>query len=1239
MDEHDDHEFRDPQMEAEHQAALDLVRPEEATHVAVQNGAWFDPATWEGGQVPDPGSIVHIPEGITVGYNGTSDSSINKIRVDGKLDFTTDTDTKLVVDTMVVQPGAVLEIGTADDPIQSDHTANIVFADNGSVNDLDWDVRQLSRGLINLGDLEMHGEDKTSFMRVATDPMAGDSSITLASAPSNWQVGDTIVLTGTTYVPKSGTSYRGSQDEVLTIASIDGATVTFEETLEYSHDTPASELKAYAANMTRNITLESQNTAEVDHRGHVMSMHSNNVAIENAAFVGLGRTDKSEPLDDREVVPGSGGYNSYEATVVRGDVADNMRGRYAVHLHRTGADDDAATIEGSVVWGSPGWGMVSHDSHADFIDNVAYDVFGAHYASETGNERGEWSHNIAIKGEGRARTRDEAADFAAHDLGYGGDGFWFNGRQIVAQDNVAAGMQGYGYSWVGRGSDMINSTAGALKEPAIANYRDPVASWRPSIKDFSDNQVMASTGGLLVHRLFPQGHDDRSIIDGFHGWDVKFGFKGLYSNNYIVRNSDFYAANVANSIGFDLSTNTESFTLDDVSFTDFQTGVLPRKNFSSIPAEGDHQYIFVGVDFDNVGTEYGGNFDSAVDRVLPAGSISSGPLRLDLDDTSLQIKVTSNSVGNLSIQGTKHDSLGAVEFPAGYERIDLNVSQIRNALTSEGYATLLDGTRVIRLEVLYTDRGTGEIKIQPFLAVFDSNYTITSTTPFNGTYVRESGTYVPADLISSSDIATERTNSDGTITILGGAGNDTLEGRNSHVDRLDGQGGNDLIRGRSGADYLYGASGSDTLYGAAGANSLYGGSGNDVLEGGDDNDRMYGGDGSDTLRGASGSNVGYGGGDNDSLYGESGADTFYGDDGDDELYGAAGADTLFGGVGDDRIVAGSGHDKIYAGVGVDTINGDEGNDLIYGHAGDDIIRSGSGNDRIYAGSDMDTIYGFDGSDTLYGDLGDDAIYGENDSDSLYGGGDNDVVDGGAGDDTLYGDAGNDDVYGRSGDDVAYGGDGEDNLYGSDGADQLYGDDSSDTLLGYNGNDTLYGGAGDDNLKGESDDDELNGGDGNDTLDGGSGDDALYGDAGNDVLYGRSGHDEIFGGAGNDELFGSDGDDVLDGGSGVDRLNGYTGGDRFVLSVLNDSGFDVVADFGSGDQLDFSDVLSNFDPDTDDIGDFLIRERIGRDAYYHVDPDGLGGSTAVAGFHVVSPGDTRILTGSLQSLVDQDIILA
>mgnify|MGYP007097269783 CR=1 FL=1 len=78
---------------------LGLVRYDEATHIAIRDGEWFDPATWYNGEIPGDDAKVLIPEGIAVGYGEISDERIFTIRVDGKLDFASDADSRIVFDT------------------------------------------------------------------------------------------------------------------------------------------------------------------------------------------------------------------------------------------------------------------------------------------------------------------------------------------------------------------------------------------------------------------------------------------------------------------------------------------------------------------------------------------------------------------------------------------------------------------------------------------------------------------------------------------------------------------------------------------------------------------------------------------------------------------------------------------------------------------------------------------------------------------------------------------------------------------------------------------------------------------------------------------------------------------------------------------------------------------------------------------------------------------------------------
>jgi VCBS repeat-containing protein len=182
----------------DHMAVLDLVKHSDVTHTAMSNGSWFDPATWAGNSVPGDDARVLIADGVVVDYDGVSNSRLMTVRVDGELHFSTTTDSKMVVDTFVVDTGGRLTAGTESNPVAGNVNIDIVIADNGDI-DVAWDPRLISRGFISSGSVEIYGQEKTTHVKVATDPMAGETSLQLAEIPENWQIGDTIVLTGTQY--------------------------------------------------------------------------------------------------------------------------------------------------------------------------------------------------------------------------------------------------------------------------------------------------------------------------------------------------------------------------------------------------------------------------------------------------------------------------------------------------------------------------------------------------------------------------------------------------------------------------------------------------------------------------------------------------------------------------------------------------------------------------------------------------------------------------------------------------------------------------------------------------------------------------------------------------------------------------------------------------------------------------------------------------------------------------------
>lgn len=160
--------------------------------------------------------------------------------------------------------------------------------------------------------------------------------------------------------------------------------------------------------------------------------------------------------------------------------------------------------------------------------------------------------------------------------------------------------------------------------------------------------------------------------------------------------------------------------------------------------------------------------------------------------------------------------------------------------------------------------------------------------------------------------------------------------------------------------------------------------------------------------------------------------------------------------------------------------------------------------------------------------GDDTLTGGAGADTITGGSGNDVIDGGSGNDSVVGGLGNDSITIAQAGDVATGDDGTDTLVlNSIGSSSFVVDltSSSDQVTTFNGSANSGAQTGFENLTATG----LNGnltataaagstilaGNGADTLTGSSGNDTLSGAAGNDSLISGGGVDSLVGGAGND----------------------------------------------------------------------------------------------------------------------------
>ncbi len=714
---------------SEHNAVLDLVAPSEATHIAIAHGSWFSPENWHNGEIPGDGAKVLIPDGVYMEYDQVSDTRLFTLRVDGQLDFATDADAQMIVDTFVVSPVGTLTIGTQDDPVDADVNVDIIFANNGAI-DVNWDPNLISRGIISHGDVQIHGAMKDSHEKVIDAPLTGDTFVTFADQPEGWEVGDTIVIAGTHYdghrLDHGEMLHNEPEDEVRVISSIDGNAVHFDDPLVHDHDTPRDDLHTSVANYTRNVSFSTEDpeTAEISERGHAMFMHSDDVDIRYAEFYELGRTDKSEEAFD---------VTDFETI----EADSNVKGRYGLHLHRLGTDngDDPAIVEGNAVFGSPGWGFVHHDSNAILDNNAAYDTFGAGFVAESGNEIGAWTDNISIYSEGVSWAVPKNAvsfdEFLEFDLGKSGDGFWFQGRMVSAEGNIAASVN-TGFVYFHRGpvgeGGVAEFDASTTPMPELFFGDDDVRPDDVPIFVFDGNEAFAAREGLHIVKANPnQGHDVHSVLEDFTAWSVRSGAHLEYTSHYVLKNFDLIAregekfSEPVSGIGF--ASNTFDVTIVDSTIDGFREGINLAKNFTSnSKADPDetHDFVVVNTTITGPGDLYK-NYDPNEDIILDSKpDINTAPL-LEFDAPLVFEIGPSTGDHHVEITGTKTDSLGTTEFPSGTDNFDIDFFEMRHILQTDGFYSDTDDNKYFTLDVHFSDRLTGDIYKQTELVKFAAN--------------------------------------------------------------------------------------------------------------------------------------------------------------------------------------------------------------------------------------------------------------------------------------------------------------------------------------------------------------------------------------------------------------------------------------------------------------------------------------------------------------------------------------
>ncbi len=432
--------------------------------VSVKSGSWSDPKTWSLNRVPTDGDQVEITSGITVIYDIKNLAMIHVLCIEegSSLKFRNDIDTQLRIGTLLVKEEGVLEIGTAQVPIQPNVIAEIIVC--GCSHNFAADPEQFGVGIIGLGKVTMHGAVKApTFVRLSKEPRAGDIKLFLNESVQGWRPQDRLILPDTRQIPFRKNSFSAAfpQWEELTVENVSGNEVTLSHYLQFDHLGAHSsngnmDFLAHVGNLSRNVIIRSESPDGI--RGHTLFTHRADVDIRYVLFKDLGRT--TVDIFDNTVFDKTTGAVTHIGT--------NQKGRYTLHAHHLMGPVNPTNqgyqfkFVGNAIVGGKRWGITIHNSHYGLIrGNVVYDVNGAGIITEDGNESyNEIERNFAVRIRslrgadrggvmGGGKAKEPGLPELETETGFEGTAFWFRGPHNYVRDNVAANASFSGYDYNG----------------------------------------------------------------------------------------------------------------------------------------------------------------------------------------------------------------------------------------------------------------------------------------------------------------------------------------------------------------------------------------------------------------------------------------------------------------------------------------------------------------------------------------------------------------------------------------------------------------------------------------------------------------------------------------------------------------------------------------------------------------------------------------------------------------------
>lgn len=394
-----------------------------STTVAVRDGNWSDAATWSMNAVPGPTDIVGV--GYTVTLDTTATVLGVSVYLGGVLQHATSVNTSLSTRDLVIHPTGTYIAGTASTPISSSVTAQLIFRDVAF-----GDSSHIGNGCINVGTCTLWGSSKTEGLSLAAAATAGQTSLTLASSPSNWAIGDKLLLLDSHQ--QSDKSDLTPQTEILTITSVSGATIGVSPAIAYDHKpfkNKYGSIQFYpdVCNLTRNMIVKSENPAGT--RGWWLNSPLFDFESWYVAWNDLGRTTLSSGVTTND---GFWGFTMYDCCGPSSIPASGYQWRVRGNVFSNPAD---AVAQSAQKWPV----AITNSYYGQFRKNIIYNGAGALLALYTPDV--SWctfDGNYFSTVNGTGDRKNDGTD---------GDCFWARCANNYVKNNVSSGAHTPQYTY------------------------------------------------------------------------------------------------------------------------------------------------------------------------------------------------------------------------------------------------------------------------------------------------------------------------------------------------------------------------------------------------------------------------------------------------------------------------------------------------------------------------------------------------------------------------------------------------------------------------------------------------------------------------------------------------------------------------------------------------------------------------------------------------------------------------